>query len=204
MRDKMLCVFGVLKNPRGLFIRDRISEYLKKRFDIFYVEQDPPGVMFEYPAIRCALNMAIKMNEPVLYIHTKGAVDPHKMWYQKPAKQIWEHEFGTDKAFEIFEKIDVSEPIIATPLVGPNNATWYNAKVINPSAAKIILESFHFTKDRYFYEWDMQSDNRIKVIGTFISKIMDPGPLHRFDKEKHDAYMHTILNATRDLPEIDY
>ena len=196
MRDKMLCVFGVLKNRRGLFIRDRISEYLKKRFDIFYVEQEPPGVMFEYPAIRCALNIAIKMNEPVLYIHTKGAVDPNHAWYQKNAKQLWEHEFGTDKAFEIFERADVDVPMIVCQIIGAHNETWFNGKVINPAAAKIILETFHLDRDRYYYEAAMQKDPRIKCIGSFYTDPIWPDDSHNFDR--------IVKEITRDLPEIDY
>lgn len=66
-----LAVMGVLKTQRGLIIKERISKYLRSRFNILYVEQEPPGKLFEYPAIKYALKLAIDMNEPVLYLHTK-------------------------------------------------------------------------------------------------------------------------------------
>ena len=101
----MLAVMGVLRTEKGLLIKERISRYLRPRFDILYVEQDPPGVLFEYPAIRYALKLAIDMNEPVLYIHTKGAADPHHMWYQTPVKKLWEQEFGTEKVKTSYDKV---------------------------------------------------------------------------------------------------
>lgn len=199
--EKMLCVFGVLKTKKGLLVKDRITNYLKDRFDILYIEQEPPGTMYEYPAIKYALQMAIEMNEPVLYIHTKGAADPYHNWYQKPAKQLWEHEFGTDKVCEIYKMLNTNEPMIACPIIGPNNATWFNGKMINPAAAKIILETFHFDKNRYYYEWDMQKDERIKVIGTYYSKPLAVDEKHPSIQKIWD---NTVKEITKNLPEIDY
>ena len=197
----MLCVMGVLKTKKGLLVKDRISNYLKERFNILYIEQEPPGTLYEYPAIKYALQMAVEMNEPVLYIHTKGAADPGHEWYQKSAKQMWEHEFGTDKVCKIYNMLNTNEPMIACPIVGQNNATWFNGKMINPAAAKIILETYHFNKDRYYYEWDMQSDKRIKVIGTLYSnKIITSWT----DKTLINNFKTTVLELTKDFKDIDY
>lgn len=191
---KLLCVMGVLKTEKGLLIKDRISNYLKDRFDVLYIEQDPPGKLYEYPAIKYALQMSVDMNEPVLYIHTKGAADPCHAWYQTSVKKMWEKEFGTDKVFNVYKKINTNKPMIACPLIGKNNETWYNGKFINPAAAKIILETFHFDKDRYYYEWKMQRDKRIKCIGTLYSKPLTP-----------NRELDTKLKfLTKDLPDIDY
>ena len=101
----MLSVMGVLKTAKGLIIKERLTKYLKPRFDILYIEQEPPGKLYEYPAIKYALKLAIEMDEPVLYIHTKGASDPHHMWYQTPVKKLWEHEFGTKKVEDSYKKV---------------------------------------------------------------------------------------------------
>ena len=201
---KLLCVFGVLRTEKGLLIKEKISNYLRDRFEILYIEQEPPGVLFEYPAIKCALETSVSKNKSVLYIHTKGAADPNRAWYQTPAKKLWEHEFGTDKVYDIFDKLNVDEPLIACPVIGPNNETWYNGKVINPSAAKIILETFHFDKDRFYYEWFMHLDPRIKSIGTFYSEPIYPGPLYKPNLIMQDNFKTKILELTKDLPEIDY
>ncbi len=200
MNDKFLCVFGVLKTKKGLLIKDRISNYLKDRFNILYIEQEPPGNMYEYPAIKYALKMALELDEPVLYIHTKGAADPYKMWYQSSAKKMWEQEFGTEKVIQNFKLVNTKIPTIACPVIGPNNETWFNGKIINPAAAKIILETFHFDKDRYYYEWRMQKDKRIKCIGTFYSEPLEASQNKKIQKQWDD----TIKEITKDLPEIDY
>ena len=148
----MLAVMGVLKTEKGLIIKEKISNYLKPRFDILYIEQEPPGVLFEYPAIKYALKLAIEMNEPVLYIHTKGAADPLHTWYQIPVKKLWEQEFGTAKVEESYKKVCVNEPTIICPIAGSDNQTWWNGMIINPAAAKLIMKTFHFDKDRYYYE----------------------------------------------------
>ena len=173
---------------------------MKDRFNILYIEQEPPGTMYEYPAIKYALKMAVELDEPVLYIHTKGAADPYKMWYQSSAKKMWKHEFGTEKVIQNFKLVDTKVPSIACPVIGPNNATWFNGKIINPAAAQIILETFHFDKDRYYYEWNMQKDKRIKCIGTFYSEPLEASQ----NKKIHKHWDDTINEITKDLPEIDY
>lgn len=202
--EKMLCVFGVLKTKTGLLVKERITNYLKDRFNILYIEQESPGKMFEYPAIKYALQMAIEMNEPVLYIHTKGAVDPNHSWYQKSAKQLWEHEFGTDKVYEIYNLLNINKPLIACPIIGSHNETWFNGKMINSAAAKIILETFHFDNNRYYYEWDMQKDPRIKTIGTFYSTPIDPPPLGSKNRKQLEEFNNKVKTLTKKLPEINY
>ena len=114
---------------------------------------------------------------------------------------MWEHEFGTDKVCEIYKMLNTNEPMIACPIIGPNNATWFNGKMINPAAAKIILETFHFDKNRYYYEWDMQKDERIKVIGTYYSKPLAVDEKHPSIQKIWD---NTVKEITKNLPEIDY
>ena len=67
----MICVFGVLKTKDGIKIRDEMLQWLEPLYDVLKIEQDPPGKLVEYPAIKFACQSAIEMNEPVLYLHTK-------------------------------------------------------------------------------------------------------------------------------------
>lgn len=204
--DKFLCVMGVLKTEKGLFIKDRISNYLNENFDILYIEQDPPGSLFEFPAIMSAIKLSIEMNEPVLYIHTKGAADPNNMWYQKPVKQMWELEFGTKKVFENYKKALVEEPRIVCPLRGPKKETWYNGFIINPSAARILKDVIKspdklnkktkgVTADsRYYYECFMCLKTPIKLISTACMTPLKKG------KELDNK----LREITKSLPDIDY
>lgn len=187
------CVMGVLKTEKGLKIKERISAYLKPRFKIFYVEQDPPGTMFEYPAILFALKMAVDTNVPVLYIHTKGAVDPHHMWYQTPVKKLWEHEFGTSKVENTYKRVCCDEPTVICPIAGSEKQTWWNGMIINPAAAKIIQKTFHFDTNRFYYEFNMCNLPEIRVISSAIE-----GALNETDTNK------VLDGISSFLPDIDY
>lgn len=189
----MLAVMGVLKTEKGLIIKEKISNYLKPRFDILYIEQEPPGVLFEYPAIKYALKLAIEMNEPVLYIHTKGAADPLHTWYQTPVKKLWEQEFGTAKVEESYKKVCVNEPTIICPIAGSDNQTWWNGMIINPAAAKLIMKTFHFDKDRYYYEYSMCNVPGMKVISSAVEG--------NYNEKDTNILLKKI---TADLPDIDY
>jgi hypothetical protein len=184
---------GVLKTKKGLFIKDRLSAYLSPRFNIFYVEQDPPGVLFEYPGILYALTAAIDFNIPVLYIHTKGAADPHHMWYQKPVKQLWEHEFGTDKVNETYRKVCTDVPTVICPIAGTGKQTWWNGMIINTAAAKIIKKTFHFDTNRFYYEFSMCNLPEIHVVSSAIK-----GTLNEDETNKK------LREITKGLPDIDY
>lgn len=199
----MLAVMGVLKTKKGLIIKDKISNYLKERFNILYIEQEPPGTLYEYPAIKYALKLAIEMNEPVLYIHTKGAADPYNMWYQKPVKKLWELEFGTSKVEESYKKVCCEEPTIICPIAGTNNQTWWNGMIINPAAAKIILptlktpnvltNNYVSPNSRWYYEEFMCRLPKLNVISSAV-------------QGKHNEKETNILlkQITTNLPDIDY
>ena len=184
---------GVLKTEKGMIIKDRISNYLKPRFDILYIEQDPPGKLFEYPAIKYALKTAIEMNEPVLYIHTKGAADPWHAWYQKPVKKLWEREFGTDKVLDSYRKACCNEPIIICPIAGSAKQTWWNGMIINPAAAKLLMKTFHFDTDRYYYEYRMCNVPGMNVISSAVE-----------GNHSEDETNRLLKEITKNLPDIDY
>lgn len=194
---------GVLKTEKGLIIKERITNYLKPRFNILYIEQEPPGVLFEYPAIKYALKLSIEMNEPVLYIHTKGAANPFNSWYQTPVKKLWEQEFGTDKVNTTYKKVCCNEPKIICPIAGSAKQTWWNGMIINPAAAKIILPTLK-TPDmcrsrgvnpnsRYYYEEFMCNLPGISVISSAVDGTYS----------ENDTNM-LLRKLTKDLPNIDY
>jgi hypothetical protein len=82
------CVLGVLKSPRGLQIRDEMLSWLLKEYNVYYVEQEMPGKLFEYPALRFAQWLCTEKDcEDVLYVHTKGAGRPSDV--QKKIRKMW-------------------------------------------------------------------------------------------------------------------
>lgn len=184
---------GVLKTKKGLKIKEKITNYLKPRFDILYIEQDPPGKLFEYPGIYYAIKLAIDTNEPVLYIHTKGAADPYNMWYQTPVKKLWEQEFGTEKVEENYKKVCCTKPTIICPIAGSSNQTWWNGFILNPAAARLLKKTLHFDKNRYYYEYNMCNVPGMNVISSAVK-----------GKHSEDETNKLLKEITKNLPDIDY
>lgn len=185
----MLAVLGVLKNKIGLDIKAEMLSWLKKDYDVFCCEQEPPGLQFEYPAIKYALKMAIEMNEPVLYIHTKGSGNPIPPNYknfmmhesinfpkdakpedcQRVVRMMWAKEFTGENLKKYLEVLNTDKPIVACPLTGKEKITWQNGWIINPAGAKELLKTFHLDKNRYYYEW-MFNNTNVNVIGLLSNE----------------------------------
>jgi len=86
------CVLGALKSPRGLQIRDEMLSWLLKEYNVYCVEQEMPGKLFEYPALRFAQWLCTEKGcDDVLYVHTKGAGRPSDV--QKKIRNMWEMQF---------------------------------------------------------------------------------------------------------------
>ncbi len=167
----MVCILGVLKNKDGLTIKEEMLSWLTKYYDVFCVEQEPPGLEFEYPAIKCVLNTAITLNEPVLYLHTKGSGNKiptnykefmmhSSVNYPKTAKPedcqrvvrlMWKKEFTENKE-KYINAVNTDKPVVACPFTGKDKMSWQNGWIINPAAAKELLKTFHKDKNRYYYE----------------------------------------------------
>ena len=71
---KPMCIFGVLDNEMGMNIRKEMLAWLLPAYNVIEVRQKPPGILYEYPALRFA--QWFPMNTEVnfcLYVHTKDA-----------------------------------------------------------------------------------------------------------------------------------
>lgn len=148
----MICVLGVLRTELGIRIKAEMESWLKPVYNVIAVEQEPPGRMFEFPAISLALDVAIHSLEPVLYMHTKGAACPN--WAQPWVRRLWMQEFGNpENARKYFDMANGAGPIVATPITSEEGKhTWFNAFVVNPTAAAILREHIRLDNNRYFYE----------------------------------------------------
>lgn len=166
--NKPLCVFGVLKTETGLRIKQEMLSWLNPLYNVLCIEQDPPGTMFEYPAIKYALKLSIEMNEPVLYIHTKGAAHKNMKYYsQDKIRKLWKMYFGNENTiksiFNIFENTE--EPLVICHFTGKTKATWFNSFFINPSAAKMVNLKEPNKVQRYYYEQGIFKNSDINVYG---------------------------------------
>ena len=83
---------------------------------IIEVEQDPPGKLFEYPALKVLIDKCIQDNIPYLYIHTKGAANTTSV--NGNVRKIWKHEFSTSR-FNNYTKLLQSDiPLVICPWTG--------------------------------------------------------------------------------------
>ena len=194
-------VLGVLKTENGYAIRDEILNNLSEH-NFLLIEQEPPGKLAEYPAIKYAIKMAIDLDEPVLYLHTKGAANsipqitpcrksfadfiPHnatlKDW-QVCVRKMWYHEFGKN-IDEYLNAVKRDIPTVACPYTGPGKATWQNGFVMNPSAATQLLQIFKLTNNRYWYEVMFSECKNVEVKGIISNKICYPMNDSRFEMYK--------------------
>lgn len=149
----MICVLGVLKTDEGLKIKEELLSWLIPSYEVIAVEQEAPGRLYEYPAIQLAADMAYRTSSDVLYLHTKGAFNRHPV--NADIRRMWRNEFGNllkaKKYYDLVDK-DPMKPVIATPIMGPNKETWFNAFVIGQCAAFSVSAGIRPDKDRYVFE----------------------------------------------------
>lgn len=180
----MICILGCLDNNEGLEICKEMLSWLEKEHNVYVIHQAPPGNEFEYPAIKHVLEASIRLNEPVLYLHTKGAGNPIPECYktrmmspivnypksakpedcQRVVRMMWEHEFTGERLKEYLKAATVDDPVVVCPMTGKEKLTWQNGWIINPAGAKELLKTFHKDKNRYYYECMFQKTN-VRVIG---------------------------------------
>lgn len=158
----MICVLGVLKTEEGLRVKDEMLQWLRPVHNVYAVEQEAPGALYEFPAMALAFEMCHKAQTPVLYIHTKGAANPHMV--QGMIRKMWQGEFGNpEKANEYMKLVECDEPRLAAPVVGDDSQTWFNAFVMNPAAAAVLRDAVRPSADRYFFEC-VARNTSVKVV----------------------------------------
>jgi hypothetical protein len=129
-----------MDNARG----NEIAEEMKSKFkDFEIIEFRHDGKLFEYPGIKRTAELSLEYNEPILYLHTKGAGNNNTAqpwvrsqwykWWHKPWYNKWH------------------DGLIAI-MTGPTGQTWFNSFIIYPNAAKIILDKMEVSENRYYYE----------------------------------------------------
>ena len=143
--------------------------WLKPIYEVFCVEQEAPGILYEYPAIKMAADLAVDLNEPVLYLHTKGAAMPNQA--QPMVRAFWQHEF-TVNSEKYFEMVDDYKPLVSAPYTMHKNIAWFNAFVMNPMAASKLLVYLKPQEDRYWFEQKIwNQDSSVTMLGLYDDKV---------------------------------
>lgn len=184
---KHLCVFGCLMTNLGMNIKSEMLKWLESEYHVFCVPQDPPGTLFEYPAIYYTCRMAIDLNKPVLYIHTKGAA--HHAKVQSYVRRMWQNEFTYPKAADYFNTVNTDCPTVACPITSSDRITWLNSWVINPAAAKLLINKLHICSNRLYFEGlfrdngDPDRELKSNVVGIVHSGVNSPSDVWKLVKE---------------------
>ena len=190
MNMRPICVFGVLLTEEGKKIKAEMLEWLEPIYEVHLIEQEPPGKLFEYPAIKEAIELSIERNLPVLYIHTKGAANPVPSWAermmnekfdipksakledcQKTIRNLWKNEFTGDRLTKYLDRLNTEKATVCCPYTGIQKWTWFNAWMINPTAAKLFSNRLRFSDYRWYYERIFEGHNNIDVVGMRFSNL---------------------------------
>lgn len=188
---KPICVFGVLLTEEGKKIKSEMLEWLDQFYEVTIVEQEPPGDKFEYPAIKRAAELSVEKNSPVLYIHTKGAANKVPGWSarmlnkkfkvpstakpedcQKTIRNMWKNEFTGKRLEEYLNRCNTDKPTVCCPYTGKEKITWFNAWIINPSAAKYVLKNIRVDNWRWYYERIFGNIKEVNVIGMRLNDLL--------------------------------
>ena len=149
----VICILGVLDNDRGKVIKQELLSWVTHKYDCIAVNQEPPGRLFEYPALFIAQQTSISTGKPVLYLHTKGAANPNNVYNQERVRKLWRFEF--DVHYEDYMKfINSGDRVVACPFTGTKtHTTWMNGFIATPDAWK-AADNIKPPKfgDRYPYE----------------------------------------------------
>ncbi|MCF0125065.1 MAG: hypothetical protein HUJ68_04800 [Clostridia bacterium] len=173
----IICVIGCLKTNKGMQILDSLKSWTKM-FKTYIVYQELPGDMFEYPALKFAKDISKIYNKPVLYLHTKGAVNDNI--YADAVRQIWKSVF-IDKYDECVKKLNENYDIVCPFTADKNHITWYNGFIASTNAwDKINIEP---SSNRFIYEMLFNGVD-VKSFGILNNDIADCDTMHNFFVQK--------------------
>lgn len=155
-----LCVLGVLDTERGWDIYEAMMKWIVPVYDVMTVKHD--GTQFELPALKQAQWLACLYRIPVLYLHTRGAVN---VWRTTaPTHKMWCEEFGVQwRKYQ--QLVDDPRPTIACPFADARGEHRYNGFIANAAAWE--LADLQPSDDRMVYE-HLWQDKDVRLIGTLI------------------------------------
>lgn len=160
--QKPLCVLGVMTTEKGLLIKDDMLKWLQPIYDVTIVEHE--GSQFELPALLRAQELASDTNRPVLYLHTRGAVNEYPT--TKRTHEMWRREFG-DQFLKYQALVNLTHtPLVVAPYIDISYCHRYNGFIANPAAWRIA--PLKPTQERHDYESIWKGVPGVQHIGTLM------------------------------------
>ena len=148
----MLAVLGCLLSDAGKIIKQEMLDKLHEH-RILCISQEPPGRFFEYLAINYTAQLSVDTNQPVLYIHTKGAGNrvpwylfaklPNRAivddmpqgakpeYWQSTVRKFWYHEYTGDRLQEYLTELDMNRPCVVCPFTGKDKSSTTYKIIVN-------------------------------------------------------------------------
>lgn len=157
---KPICVLGVMTTQKGLQIANEMTEWISPIYDVQTVFHK--GTQFELPALQYAKAVAVREGLPVLYLHTRGAVNTYETTV--PTRKMWREEFG-EQYLKYQALASCGQAAVFAPFVDWGGITRYNGFIATAEAwDKVELKP---SDDRHYYE-RIWRDTDVAVIGTLI------------------------------------
>ena len=167
-KNKIICIFGVLVNLKGMIIENEMLKWLLPEYDIYCVYQKYPGILYEYPYFRFAQWISHTLNKVILlYVHTKGAF--HSSRNQERVRNLWMNEFIKPRNKKYIQPILNNKTDISAPFRA-GICTWFNGMFISKRAFDLIPE-VPIKKMRHYYEGGIFLHKNIRIKGIIKNKI---------------------------------
>jgi hypothetical protein len=167
--NKIICIFGVLVNLKGILIENEMLDWLLPEYDIYCVYQKYPGKLYEYPYFRFAQWLSQTLNETILlYVHTKGAFNSNQI--QIHVRTLWMNEFKNPRNKIYIQPILKNKTDITVPFRA-GVCTWFNGMFISKRAFDLIPE-VPIEKMRHFYEGGVFNYINIRIKGKIKDRIL--------------------------------
>lgn len=186
----VICVFGCLLTEAGKKIKEEMLPWILEKYDCIVVNQEAPGKLFEYPALKMARFISMKYDKPVLYLHTKGAGHSKNVYDQAKSRLMWKDEFVNNYAF-YREHIDMKKAQVLCPFSDSKKPmTFLNGFIATPKAfAKVDI--YYPTpgqeRSRYGYEHLFE-----KINVECICRILDGVQLCNNNFKKMVKYINEL------------
>ena len=177
-----IVVLGVLDTPRGREISERMQDWIERSgyYDVHIYMHN--GEEYERPALEYAQRISSRECKPVLYLHTRGAVNIRDT--TEYTHRMWEAEFG--KMAQYYASLINSQqsPCVIAPIVDNRGTHRYNGFVAN-TAAWLALDEIPRYKDRHEYE-HLWRGTDTRILGTLMhSEDNRLKEIHKYLKEHY-------------------
>lgn len=156
-----ICVLGILDTKKGVDIANAMERWLCRVYDVHELLHD--GTQFELPALKEAQRISMETGQPVLYLHTRGAVNTY--WTTEKTHKMWCEEFGV-QWHKYQYMVEGEQPRVACPFVDWDTRTRYNGFIANAAAWSLV--DLHPVEDRHEYEDIWGSTKGVNVMGTLL------------------------------------